>query len=818
MYVEEIGKSNLCLSCEICNAICPTDAIEMEYRSGQFLPKISNEKCIDCGLCLKLCPGEVPDSKKFRNNFESKLTGDYLDTYSVFARDWEILKESTSGGVVTKLIIDLLEDGVYEGAFVLNFDIFSGNPARLTIAKNKEEVKAASKSKYAPASVFNIIKTLDQASSPNYIIVGTPCQLTGIKKYIEVGGIDDDRLLFLSLFCDRTLNFNFLKYIEDKFAERDEKIAKFDYRNKEKNGWPGDVKIYFDTGRELVVDRSERTKVKNFFQLERCLYCLDKLGRMADISFGDCYIEGKNEPGRSNIIVRTVKGKNIWESYKDHFNWEEVSIEAIKRSQNISQKKKNLEFRKVLKDNAGNKKIRKELSKRKKHIQWGRKSKFGKINRLVFFKEFKKYGLIIKSGMTIGKTVIKDLFSNISRESHDRNNVIILGGNLFNKGAQAMTFTVVDQIKRRFPEKQVYLLKTRDFERDELEKQIYNFEIKPWDVLTRVNLLSSNQTFSQDESPYLKHYGHIKNIVKESSFVIDISGYALSSQMGDPSTFLPIKEFDYLLNIIIAKKFDIPFYIFPQSMGPFDYSLFEKVILYPMMRKYLKYPKRIFAREKEGVEQINKFTRENVEQSRDIVLMNKEYNLDNLFSEDFKLKSFDISQNSVGIVPNAQIMKRGDPEQVFSLYESMIKELFESGKSVYILRHSHEDFEICRKIKEFFSNNDDVTLITEELNAVELENIIAQLDFIIGSRYHSIIHAYKNGIPALVLGWAVKYRELLDDFGQLEYHVDSREALHKKEVLKKLKRLMNRCPIEKEVLNSRLKEIYKKRTVFDKIF
>ncbi|MGM0404978.1 MAG: Coenzyme F420 hydrogenase/dehydrogenase, beta subunit C-terminal domain [Thermoplasmatota archaeon] len=817
MYVENIRKSNLCLSCEICDAVCPVGAVCMEYDSGQFLPKIDEDKCIDCGLCLKLCPGKVPGSKKFSKDFEKALTGRYIETYSAFTKDPGILYESTSGGTITQLILKLLEDDEYDGAFVLNFHKFSSTPARLTLAKNKDDVKAASKSKYVPASVFNIIKTLEEHQSPNYIIVGTPCQITGIKNYIREKNIDDEDLLFFGLFCDKTLNFNLLKYFEYRFAKKEENIVRLDYRNKEKNGWPGDVKIYFDSGRELIVDRSERTHVKDYFQLERCLYCLDKLGREADISFGDCYIEGKDHPGRSNIIIRTEKGKDVWESYKDHFEWEKVSMGSIQRSQNISLKKKNLEFRRVLKGESSSNEVKKELTKVRKQIKLGRESEFRKIERTAESPDFKTYKLMAKSAWTIGKYVVIDTFTRRKKNPHDKKNVIILGGNLFNKGAQAMTFTVVDQVKRRFPEKNVYLFKSRDFDRDELEKQKYNFEIMPWDVLTRVNLLSAGKTFTGEESPYLKYYQGIQKIFEDAFLIVDISGYALSSQMGDPDMLLPIKEYDYLLNIMVAKRYDIPFYILPQSIGPFEYPFSVKMILYPMMKRYLKYPEKIFPREKNGVKSVKKFTQENVEHARDIVLMNQGYETDNIFSN-MELKYFEIPDGSVALVPNSKIMENSDPDKIYSVYKMMIRELLSYGKRVYIIRHSPEDFEICMKIKDSFSENDEVIWISEELNAVELEDVISKFDFIIGSRYHSIIHAYKNKIPALVLGWAVKYEELLKDFEQVEYHIYAREGLNKLEVIKKLRKLLEKYPSEKKVIETRLDNIRKGRTVFDKIF
>ncbi|MFW5945456.1 MAG: polysaccharide pyruvyl transferase family protein [Candidatus Natronoplasma sp.] len=819
MYVENIRDSNLCLACEICNAVCPTEAIRMEHASGQFVPSIDKERCIDCELCIDLCPGKVPDETFSSKYFERELAGDYIGTYALLTKDWDIWKRSTSGGAITRLTMELLDDRKYEGAFVLPFQSFSGKPARLTLADAKKQVKEAAKSKYVPASVFNIIKTLSEENTPNYIIVGTPCQLTGIKRHIEEEDIDDSELLFFGLFCDRTLNFNFLKYFEGKYKQNDEELKALDYRNKEMNGWPGDVKLYFDSGREKIVDRKERTKVKDHFQIERCLYCLDKFAREADISFGDCYIEGKDEPGRSNIIVRTERGEKIWEDYMDLFSWDEVSMESIIRSQSISQKRQNQEFRKILRTGKGSESCRKELARRKKYIRWGRKEKFEKIERSVSSIDKEKLELAMKSGITMARYLLKDLISKNLRNFRPGKNVVILGGNLFNKGAQAMTFTVIDQIKRRFPEKTVYLFKSRDFERDKLEKERYDFEIRPWDVLTRIELISDqDRVFKEEKSPYLSLLREIEEIVENTDFFIDISGYALSSKMGDDSSLLTLKEIGYLLNIMVAKKFGIPFYIFPQSMGPFKYTFFEKIRLYPLMKKYLKYPENIFPREREGVEEIKKFTSKNVKRARDIVLMNEEYDLDNIFVKDVELKEFDMPEGAVAIIPNSQIMKRADPDKIYDLYSSLIGDLLALGKTVFIMRHSHEDFHICKKIKESFFSSNDVRLISDDLNALELEDIISRCDFIIGSRYHSIIHAYKNTVPALVLGWATKYRELLQDFDQMKYHADIRDEINSEMIREKLRELSDNYTEEQNVLKTDLKRLRQEKTVFEMIW
>jgi coenzyme F420-reducing hydrogenase beta subunit len=205
----------------------------------------------------------------------------------------------------------------------------------------------ASKSKYVPVSVYNVVKAL-QNDNKRYIIVGTSCQIHGIKKLIKKFFISDEKLLFLGLFCDKTLNFNLIRFFEDHYKKSNERLIKFEFRTKEKYGWPGNSKLSFDSSRELFFDRNVRIQLKRYFQLNRCLFCYDKLNKNADISFGDCYISGKEDlDGRSSVLIRTMKGKEIFERFSDLFTKEKEMIERIRESQNLKSKKNSLEYVKL---------------------------------------------------------------------------------------------------------------------------------------------------------------------------------------------------------------------------------------------------------------------------------------------------------------------------------------------------------------------------------------------------------------------------------------------------------------------------------------
>jgi len=290
--VSQTIQTELCLSCEICAAICPQHAVTMQFVKGEFNPVIDETLCVDCGLCLSFCPGFDIDPFNIKQTLalDEIFTDSYLESYTAYCKDPKIRTASTSGGLITSVIAELIKRNEFDSAFVLNFTTFNNQPARLKSTSDINSIIGAAKSKYLPSSVFNIVKALMKEDRKRHIITALPCQVLGIKKFMQHFGISDNRLLILGLFCDLNLNFNFIKFLEQRYAKKNEQLCSIEYRTKEKSGWPGDIKLEFKSGRVVHIDRTKRMQVKKYFQLKRCLCCVDKLNRSADIAFGDCYI------------------------------------------------------------------------------------------------------------------------------------------------------------------------------------------------------------------------------------------------------------------------------------------------------------------------------------------------------------------------------------------------------------------------------------------------------------------------------------------------------------------------------------------------
>ncbi len=817
--VDETREKNLCVSCEACSAVCPVGAIEMEFSKGQYLPKINEEKCINCGICHRVCPGINLNENEILNKEFSvdEIAGHSEAAYISSYKNEEVRKKGASGGVVTGLLMEMLKNKEIEGAFVLGADGTDGKIAKISYVENEKEIIGAAKSKYIPASVYDVIKKIKNNPEKKYAVVGTACQFQALRKFLEIFKISQNRIFFLGLFCDRTLNYNILDYFKDESKIKDKKLIKVDFRNKEKNGWPGDVKLYFKNEKITFINRNKRAEVKDYFQLNRCSFCLDKLNKSADISFGDCYISGESsEEGKTNIIIRSEKGLAVFNRLKNNFCLKETTLDTVAASQRIDGRIINFNRAKNLLNSNG-------ISFRKIKIYIG--AYYGPCSRILLklFLAVKKMNIeiFIKLWLSGGllffeimKHIASYFFGNFSPKKNERlDSVIILGGGMNNKGAQAMTFTVMDKVRVKNPNCKIYLMSSEAFSLSNSEKERYNLEIMPWGTYEKLEIFFQKINLFKKYNVNNKYKKGIFDIFSSADCIFDISGYGIASQFGF------FAGLSYVLKIIIAKRFFKPLYLLPQSLGPYSYKFPANLVMKPLLNLYLKYPIKIFIREDDGYQKTSEFTKKNIEKSYDLVIQNKEYNIQNIFSKNYKLKRIEIKRNSVGIIVNMQVIKKmkWSQEDFYDLYGSLVSAIILNGKNVYIIKHSSEDESLNNNIKKVFLSDERVCVINEELNAIELECIISQMDFIIASRYHSIVHAYKNGVPAVAIGWAIKYKELLETFGQERYLFDCRNNLDKMDILDAVSVISSKYPVEKEKIRSKM-EIILNESIYDKIF
>ena len=341
MKISSVVKNNLCVSCGLCAGVCPKKCISSLFDNGSYLPTIDENSCVNCGICHKICPGKSADYSTVTS--ENILFGNAIKCLAVQTKNQQILLQSTSGGVITTLIKNLLHDKIFDAAFLV--DTYNHENETFTQLYSAEsDFKNTPKSRYITVNQSHAVRYMLENPDKKLILVGTPCFIQGVLKIISHFKLNRENYFLAGLFCDKTMNYNVWAYFK-KFLPLDN----LHFRDKTPNGYPGDVALE-SQGKKYFLPRKFRMQVKDFFCVERCLYCIDKLNQFADISFGDNYTETplpaqiNRKAGTSNVIIRTALGAKIFNHYLEKFFICEIPAEEIYKSQHVDARIKNFIF------------------------------------------------------------------------------------------------------------------------------------------------------------------------------------------------------------------------------------------------------------------------------------------------------------------------------------------------------------------------------------------------------------------------------------------------------------------------------------------
>jgi coenzyme F420 hydrogenase subunit beta len=349
--IEQIAKNDLCTGCGTCVAMCPKEAIEMriDERKGIYVPKINEERCNCCGLCHRVCPGHSVDFKAlnldiFGNEPEDVLIGNYQGCYLGHATDDNLRYNAASGGVVTALLLFALEKGLIDGALVTKMSEENPLEPQPFIARTKEEIISACKSKYCPVPA-NIASRKICEEEGKFAVVGLPCHIQGLRKAESINKTLKEKIvLHLGIFCSHTDTFWQTEFLLRKLNLNENDIVKIDYRGK---GWPGEMSILLKKGKTITVPYYEAILLHRLWLHVpiRCAFCCDLTSELADVSCGDAWLPeilDYEKMGKSIVIPRTKIGETLCTEavQKGYVRLKKTSSYKVKQCGDMMQTKK----------------------------------------------------------------------------------------------------------------------------------------------------------------------------------------------------------------------------------------------------------------------------------------------------------------------------------------------------------------------------------------------------------------------------------------------------------------------------------------------
>ena len=387
-------------------------------------------------------------------------------------------------------------------------------------------------------------------------------------------------------------------------------------------------------------------------------------------------------------------------------------------------------------------------------------------------------------------------------------NIIIAGGGLVNKGAQAMTLIAICELKKRFPEHRMVLLTWDASRKAKQQHAMYELELLGVPPL-KFSCAAKNPLLRVAYS--LRHrqaFTNADSIYRNTDLLVDVSGYALGSN------WEPKVCNDYLDCIEHAMAYGVPVYLLPQSFGPFDYTTEAGKAIDGRTRRLFPKVKHIFAREREGYDAlVSRYGLTNVTLTKDMVLASKIEDYSAALREKPVLDLPEIPENSIALIPNVRVGDNGANDPL-AVYTEAVRFGLAQGLHVYITYHSSQDQQLCADIKAVFSDDDRVILLEHDHSCMEFNVLVKKFRFVIASRFHAIVHALKNGVPCVALGWATKYMDLMKLFSQERFVFDLRQPLEISAVEQAVQEMSVVWRAEAEVIRTALPEL-QKENVFD---
>ena len=375
---------------------------------------------------------------------------------------------------------------------------------------------------------------------------------------------------------------------------------------------------------------------------------------------------------------------------------------------------------------------------------------------------------------------------------------LITGGGFGNKGAESMLYTVISELKNRDSSAQIVVSCVHGLDRVNLARLDHVCVVSENSKSRKILLNRFRYLLYKCFYPFicLKRKYLLVQEYLSCDVILDISGYALSSQFGD----VPNKRFMEMLQI--ANLYHKEIYLLPQSFGPFNFSRGTAQVI-----KLLSGVKKIFCREKDGYQLLRSCGLSNIVLANDIVLEAVNDYAD-VSSDEFDIKRLHIEDfdKRILIIPNTRVFERTDQDRLYDIYFEIIDYLLDHEYTVFISYYDLNDINICRTLKSHFPDNN-VIFIQEYLSCINFSKLLEKFTLVISSRFHSIVHAYRYYIPCLVIGWAVKYQELTASVQQENYLFDVRDGLVSDAILLKLQVLLDNLDVEKDKIKSNVLRI-----------
>lgn len=299
--IGNVVQAGACVGCGACSVIT-NGQIPMAVNSSgiwQADPSSATRSMRELGSLVCPFADESPNEDVIATQQYGQLPldpriGRYLDVFAARVNDEDYLAGSSSGGLTSWVLVQLLERELIDGVIHVGA-ADSGGLFSYAISHTTEELVNRRKSIYYSTSMAESLLSI-KGNGKRYALVGVPCFITAGRLLAR----NDEELrsqltFYIGLVCGHLKSAGFAELLAWQLGIPPEELAAVDFRvkNPARDAGSYDFEATSNSGEA----RRAPTKAllggnwgHGLFQLDACNYCDDVFAETADLVLGDAWL------------------------------------------------------------------------------------------------------------------------------------------------------------------------------------------------------------------------------------------------------------------------------------------------------------------------------------------------------------------------------------------------------------------------------------------------------------------------------------------------------------------------------------------------